>query len=842
MKFSLNNLRQAVSRKKKMKRGGYFWRFCFSVALFAVSSSIFYVAFLFTQLPSPDKLNAKKISQSTKIFDRTGEVQLLEAYGEERRTVIPFEEIPMSVRNATLAAEDPNFYNEPAFNIKGIIRALLANLKAGRVTQGGSTVSQQLVKNVFLTPEKTLVRKIKELILAIEVETKYSKDEILGLYLNQIPYGSNAYGVEEASKTYFDKSAKGLTVAESAALASMPRAPSYYSPWGGHLNDLLQRKDYVLDRMLEFGFISSDEHKKAAAEKLVFQKKPAEVKAYHFALMVRQYLIDKYGEDTVVKGGLRVKTTLDWRLQEVAERVVKAGAERNSELYEGYNSAMVAQDPKTGQILAMVGSRDFASDPLPLGCVPGVSCKFEPDFNVAVQGLRQPGSALKPFAYLTSFEKGYTPQTLVFDVPTEFSANNPSCPALVDFSIENPECFHPRNFDDFFRGPTTFAQGLAQSINVPSVKALYLAGFDEVLKNLKKFGISTLNERGRYGLSLVLGGGEVRLVELVNAYATLAGNGEFHNQSFILEVADSNGKVLESFKDKSENVIDSEYPRLINQILSDSDLRAGLFHGSLFLTVFPGYEVALKTGTTNDYRDAWALGYTPFLTVGVWSGNNDNTPMQRKGGSILAAVPIWSDFLKEALQYFSPESFRRPDPPFISSKPMLSGNYIYNPALGGISYPQTHSILYYVKKSDPLGPMPSDPYNDPQFSNWEFSTVEWAKANVPGFAAYNKPLPAGAYENQLIPKDDINISNFSPASGSFVKSPFLTSAYISAKANVNKIEIYFNGRLVTAMQPKTPTYSLNWFVFDQLQSQNNLEVRVTDANGKETKETSIIYN
>ena len=719
------NYSEKFSRRGKTKKK-FFWRLFFSFFTLIFASLFLYTSLLFNKLPSPNQLNTKKVSQSTKIIDRTGEVQLLEAYNEERRTIIKFSEIPSYVRLATLAAEDANFYNQPAFDWKSIVRAFIANLRKGRVVQGGSTISQQLAKNVFLSPEKTIVRKIKELALAVQLESKYTKDEILGMYLNQIPYGSNVYGIEAASQTFFDKPAKEITLNEAAVLAAMLKAPSYYSPWGEHTSELLERKSYVLDRMLELGFITKEEHSTTKKEKLVFERKPTEVKAYHFSLLVRGYLINKYGEDVVNKGGLQVKTTLEWRLQEIAERVVRDGALRNTELYNGYNAAITVQDPKTGQILALVGSKDFKGDSEPAGCEPGVSCKFEPDFNVATQGLRQPGSALKPFAYLTAFEKGYSPKTVVFDVPTEFTAGDEACPAQVNFSIENKKCFHPNNFGDIFRGPTSFADGLAQSINIPSVKALYLAGIDDVLRMISKFGVKTLTERSRYGLSLVLGGGEVRLIELLNAYATLADEGIYHEQAFILEVRDSEGNVLESYKDKAERVVQPQSPRLINQILTDANLRSGLFHASLPLTVFPGREVALKTGTTNDYRDAWAMGYTPSLAVGVWAGNNDNTPMQRRAGSILAAVPIWNAFLQEAFQYFPSESFNRPEPPFISSKPMLGGNYIYSPSIGGVSYPQVHSILRYIKRSDPLGAFPTDPYDDSQFSNWEEGAKEWA--------------------------------------------------------------------------------------------------------------------
>ena len=458
----------------------------FTAVISLAAVGAIYVAILIKQLPSPYQFNARKINQSTKLYDRTGEILLYEVHGEEKRTVVPFEEIPETLRWATLAAEDANFYNQPAFDLKAIVRAFLINLKEGRITQGGSTITQQLAKNVFLTPEKTLTRKLKELILAIQLESQLSKTEIFSFYLNQIPYGSNAYGVEAASLTYFNKSVRDLTLSEVTIIASLPKAPSYYSPWGNHKKELIQRQNYVLSRMVELGYITEIEKEEVKNKELVFAPQSiGTIKAPHFSLAVREYLIDRYGEDLTTSGGLRVITTLDWEMQQVAEQVIAEGAERNKELYGGENAAMVAQDPKTGQILALVGSKDY------------FDIENEGNFNVVMQGLRQPGSALKPFVYLTAFKKGYPPETVIFDAPTEFVPNNPNCPALVDFSNEDKKCFHPQNFDGKFRGPVALEEGLAQSINVPSVKTLYLAGFDDVLSTIHNFTSPPPNTRER---------------------------------------------------------------------------------------------------------------------------------------------------------------------------------------------------------------------------------------------------------------------------------------------------------------------------------------------------------
>jgi len=678
--------------------------------LLAVLGLAFWLLLIITkmakELPSPEQFVNRQISQSTKIYDRTGETLLYEIHGEEKRTIVSFGEIPDYVKQATIATEDQSFYQHSALDWRAVIRALITNIIKGKIVQGGSTITQQLAKNAFLTPERTFTRKIKELILAYWIEQRYPKDEILNLYLNQISYGANAYGIEAAAQTYFSKSARDLTLAEAATLAALPKAPSYYSPWGPHKEELEQRKNYTIEQMFNLGFIDKEEKQRAQNSKLEFASQSiGSIKAPHFVMLVRDYLVAQYGEEVVEKGGLKVITTLDWPLQELAEIVIKEGAERNTQLYQGKNAALVAQDPKTGQILALVGSKDY------------FDVENEGNFNVASQGLRQPGSALKPFAYITAFQKGYSPETIVFDLPTEFSSYSNVCPLTnINFSDDNPLCFHPQNFDGIFRGPVNFRTALAQSINVPSVKVLYLAGLIDTLKTCQDFGLTTLTDPSRYGLSLVLGGGEVKLTEMVNAYSVFAQEGIKHQQSFILEIKDSQGRILEKYLDQATRVVESQYTQIINNILSDIEARSGLFQNSLNLTVFPDREVALKTGTTNDYKDAWAIGYTPSLVVGVWAGNNNNQPMQKQAGSILAAVPIWHAFMSKALENQPAEFFNKPEV-MSQTKPVLWGEYISNG--------EAHDILYYVDKNNPLGPQPLNPELDSQFWNWELPVRVW---------------------------------------------------------------------------------------------------------------------
>lgn len=535
----------------------------FGITLFILNE----VAKIAKELPDPKQfIVGRQISQSTKIYDRSGEILLYEIYDKEKRTVIPFEEIPDYVKRATTAIEDKNFYDHPSFDWRGMARALTVNILKGRVVQGGSTITQQLAKNAYLTPERTFKRKIKELILSYWIERYYSKDEILNLYLNQIPYGSNAYGIEAASQIYFAKSAKDLTLAEAALLASLLKAPTYYSPWGTHANELMERKNYVLEQMFSLRFIDQEELERV--KKYEFKFAPQNIgtiRAPHFVMMVRDYLINKYGEDFIKRGGLKITTTLDWKFQEIAEKIIKEGAERNEKLYQGKNAALVAQDPKTGQILSLVGSRDY------------FDVQNEGNFNVAAQGLRQPGSAFKPFAYLTAFKKGYTSETIVFDAPTEFVPNNPKCPALVNFSNEEKGCYHPENFDKKYRGPISFRDALPQSINVPAVKALYLAGVEETVKTAEDLGITTLGDPWRYGLSLVLGGGEVKLTDLVNAYATISQNGIKHNQKIVIKIEDLSGQVIELSSDRAIQVIEPQYAQLLNDILSDEEARKNFY-------------------------------------------------------------------------------------------------------------------------------------------------------------------------------------------------------------------------------------------------------------------------
>lgn len=696
-------------------RPRHIWRYIGFILLALAVAVVIEVIIVIKDLPHPEKLNTFQPAQSTKVYDRTGTVLLYEIHGDQSRTVVDINQLHSYIKNATIAAEDQTFYEHSALDWRGFVRAVFVDITTGDFSQGGSTITQQLVKNVFLTNEKTIQRKIKEAILAYWLEQQYTKDEILSFYLNQIPYGSNSYGIESASMRYFGISASSLSVAQAATLAAIPKSPTYYSPWGTHVDELQKRTEYILGEMHSLQYITDQQFADAKKEKVTFlPQNIGVIKAPHFSLMVKDQLSQLYGDEAVEKGGLKVITTLDWKLQQIAEQAVQDGVKRNTELYAGTNGAFVAQDPKTGQVLALVGSANYFDKTI------------DGNFNVAAQGLRQPGSTFKPFVYLSAFEKGYTPDTVVFDVSTNFNTNG------------DPQYnYIPENYDGTFQGPISLKEALAQSINVPAVKTLYLVGLPTALDTAHKLGITTLQDPSRYGLSLVLGGGEVKLIDMVEAYSVFAQDGIKHAQSLILSVQNTKGESLYEFKDSAEQVVDPLYPRMINSILSSASLRSGLFSASLPLTVFDPYAVALKTGTTNDYRDAWTMGYTPSLVAGVWVGNSNNKPMQQKGGSILAALPIWSAFMKQALPEYQPESFPSYTPT-TSSIPMVNGQYDVTLEKNGVPSKQIHEILYYVNKDNPTV-LTQNPTSDPQFYNWEQPVLQWAQLHIPNFnTEYNR--------------------------------------------------------------------------------------------------------
>lgn len=676
----------------------------FSLLAGIMCTGVFTAWAILAGVPSIENIENRAVSESTKIYDRTGNVLLYDVHGSMRRTEIPFDEISPYIRNATVAIEDDKYYQHFGFRPMAFLRAILVNLhlRDGYRGQGGSTITQQVIKNTLLTADKTPIRKAKEIVLAIKLERIASKDEILNIYLNETAYGGTVYGVEEATQYFFGKPAKDVTLAEAAYLAALPQAPTRYSPYGTHRDELDARKNLVLSRMLDLKYISEDEHTAASQEQVQFHSRAeAGIKAPHFVFYVREYLEDKYGADVVANEGLRVVTTLDYELQQEAEKIVRERALSNEKQFNAENAGLVAIDPKSGHVLTMVGSRGFLDEDI------------DGQVNVTIMP-RQPGSSFKPFVYATAFEKGYTPETVVFDVQTQFST---SCSPGEVARSEAP-CYSPGNYDHLFRGPVNLRNALAQSLNVPAVKTLYLAGITDSISTAVDMGISTLAESGRYGLTLVLGGGEVTLLEMTSAYGVFANDGTRSPPTGILRIEDNRGNVLEEFEQNETRALDPQIARLISDILSDNVARTPLYGANSPLN-FPNHDVAAKTGTTNDNKDAWVIGYSSSIVAGAWAGNNIPEPMNQISGLIV--TPMWRSFMDIALEKYPSDDFipPAPDPSQNSLPAVLRGEWNSNPSLG------VHDILYWVNKDNPRGGNPN--HNDSQFNYWEYGVSLWAQ-------------------------------------------------------------------------------------------------------------------
>jgi penicillin-binding protein 1C len=606
------------------------------LVLMAVSLGLGVFVYFAKDLPRPEVFAERQLILPTEIYDRTGEVLLRTIYGEEKREIIAIENVPNHFIEAILASEDANFYKHHGIDFRAIVRAIMVDLKMKKPAQGASTISQQLIRSTFLTIEKTPKRKISEIILTLEMERRHSKEQILEWYLNQVPFGPNIYGAGTVSMAYFDKPIEEITLAESAILASLIRAPSSLSPYGPNREKLFQVQKHILDRMEIVGFISAEQANKAKEEEVEFIKPASNFNiAPHFILYVENYLKQEYKEAYLKTHGFKVYTTIDIEIQEKAQELVKQGVEKNK-IYNAHNASLVAIDPKNGEILAMVGSKDYFSESFPEDCVPGKNCLFEPGVNIATYGQgQQPGSAFKPFVYATAFEKGYTPDSIVIDERTNFGK-------------WGDKDYIPQNYDGRHRGAVTLRQALAQSLNIPAVKMILAAGIANSINTARDMGITTLNQKPSfYGPALVLGAGEVKLMELVSAYGVFSANGLRVPPTPILKIEDQTGNIIKENKKTPRRVISEETAEKINDIISDNNARAPMF-GSNSQLYFPGYWVAAKTGTTDGFRDSWAIGYSRAIAVGVWAGNNDKTPMARKP-AITIAGPMWHEFMAYVL-------------------------------------------------------------------------------------------------------------------------------------------------------------------------------------------------
>lgn len=632
-----------------------------SVLFLLAGIFLIWVFFLLKDVPSPAKLTKTPAPQSTKILDRNQKL-LYEVYSDYRRTPVNFQNISQDVKNATIAIEDKNFYRHHGLDTLAIIRAAFNTLRGKRL-EGGSTLTQQLVKNSLLSDtRRTITRKIKEAILSVATEFTYTKNEILELYLNHAPYGGTVYGIETASQTYFGKPAKDLNLAESALLAGLPQSPTRYSPFGAKPELAVNRQHEVLRRMYEDGYINKDQYDTAKNTKLNFSKKNITINAPHFSLMVRDQLVQKYGEDLVNLGGLVVTTTLDLDLQNYFQASLSAELKKIAKLKISNGAALVTK-PNTGEIISLIGSKDYYDNDI------------DGQVNIAT-ALRQPGSSIKPLNYATGLLLGWPTSLVYLDVPT--------C-----FNVLGQKSYCPKNYDNSFRGPVSMRQSLANSLNIPAVKQLALNSMDSFIATASAMGISTWTDSSKYGLSLTLGGGEVTMFDLAKAFSTFANQGVTVPLVSVLKVQTYDGKTLEEYDaEKTANLVSvlpedwttfwsnlnhssspsaepvttlpKEVTFIISDILADNGARSAAF-GTNSLLVIPNHTVSVKTGTTNDLKDNWTIGYTPDFLAATWVGNNDNTSMSYVASGVTGASPIWNSIMKKLLKEIKDKPLSKPE-------------------------------------------------------------------------------------------------------------------------------------------------------------------------------------
>lgn len=755
-------------------------------------------AYYSRDLPDPSQLTERSISQTTKIYDRTGEHLLYEVYGEENRTLVKIQEgfckddpalatdpngIPLRMLQATITAEDRSFCEHGGFSVKGLLRAVVYLGRRG----GGSTLTQQLVKNAILSNERRIARKIKELIISIELERRYSKDEILQIYFNEIPYGSTYYGVEAAAQNYYGKHVNELTLAQMATLAAMPQLPTYYM---NNPDDLEARRDWILDGMVEQGFVSQEEADAAKQEDSSVSVHVTKIDAPHFVFHVKEQLEEDYGQYQAENGGLKVITSLDYDLQKIAEEEVEKGVEAKGEQFAFSNGALLSLDPKTGQILAMVGSKDYFDDDI------------DGQVNITLRP-RQPGSSFKPIVYTAGFEKGYTPNTILWDVNTDFSTGS------------SP--YAPRDYDLGERGPLRVRSALQGSLNIPAVEMTYLVGVENVLQFAERLGYTTFEDRSRFGLSVGIGAGEVKMIEHVGAFAAIANDGVRHEPVSILRVEGPDGSVLQEWKaDQGEKALDANVARMTSNVLSDNAARAYVFGESSYLQL-GDRPVAAKTGTTNDFYDAWTMGYTPSLVTAVWVGNSEYVPMKRGADGSVVAAPIWNAYMRRALDGKPIEAFAQPEIP-TTGKSILDGimpgtTVTVDKASGKLAteytpsayreerlYAEYHSVLHYVDRSDPLGPMPENPSADPQYALWEQAIADWiARREAETGIAIEQSAPPTEYDDVHVPANFPSVHFTDPSDGTELNDRSLSlSVSAEARRGVTRVEYYLDGDFLGA--------------------------------------------
>ena len=819
--------RPKLNKKNKRLLRRKIWKIILWGGTLGILSIVILFAWAGKDLPDPDKLTDRQVAQSTKIYDHTGEHILYEIFADKKRTIVELGEIPKNLINGVIATEDNTFYEHSGIRPLSILRSFVYGIFGkGTIGGGASTLTQQLVKNAILTNERKINRKIKEVILSIKLEQKFTKDQILKIYFNEIPYGSTNYGVEAAAQSYFGKHVSELDLQESATLAGLPKAPSTYLKGGEALKN---RRDFVLRRMYEEDYITEEEKNTAQNMPITLERHFNDITAPHFVLYVKEQLVDKYGEQTVDTGGLKVITTLDWDKQQAADQTIKEVGDKVLPDANANNASLVALDPKTGQILAMVGSRNFDDE------------SIDGQFNVAIQGKRQPGSSFKPIVYTAAFEKGYTPDTVLFDVITNFAASGKS--------------YQPLNYDLQEHGPVTMRQALQGSLNIPAVKTLYLVGSKKGVEFAERLGYTTFGA-GNFGLSLVLGGGEVRPIEHAGAFGTFANNGIRQEIVSILKVEDNKGDILQEWKKtKGTKVLEPEIAATISNVLSDDGARAYTFGAGGILTL-PDRPVATKTGTTNNYVDAWTVGYTPSLVAVVWAGNTNNSPMKPGFGGSKVAAPIWNAFMRKALEGTSVENFPTP-PTNDSNKAVLKGS-----AGGGITlqvdkitsriatsstpknyivertFIQPHSILHYVTKDDPQGEIPPNPEEDPQYQIWENAIKSWVERKKEA-----NPEWEISFEEPPTEYDDLHSLGLIPTleviyptpSSTITTRQIDTDIRVTAPRGVEKVTYRLDQKYVGVI--RSHPFNLNYYAEFLEPGDHALTIIVEDDVGNKLEET-----
>ncbi|PIQ69969.1 penicillin-binding protein [Candidatus Shapirobacteria bacterium CG03_land_8_20_14_0_80_40_19] len=623
-------VRKLKTHRHRLRTKAGFLGFIFGI--FLSLAVFYYISTIIVDLPSLNKLITREQILTTRIYDRNG-VLLYKIFRDKDRTPVNIDDLPPFIIESTISIEDKDFYRHQGLSLRGIIRAFYQNIFQNKKT-GGSTITQQLIKNALLSNEKTYQRKIREAVLALLTEKKYTKKQILEMYLNEVGYGGAAYGIEEAAQKYFDKSSKDLNLAEAALLAGLPASPTSYSPFGGSPQIAQQRQALVLKKMVENGYISEEQSQTARAEKLKYASGENEISAPHFMMYVKELLVQKYGEKMVEQGGLEITTSLDLNLQATVQKIVKNEIGQLT-AFRISNGAALVTNPKTGEILAMAGSKDyFAKD-------------IDGNYNVTT-ALRQPGSSIKPVNYSIALENGFTPSSLIEDSP-------------ITYMVSGQPPYSPINYDRTYHGLIPLRIALGSSYNVPAVKILAAFGVKKMVTRGQEMGITTWNDSSRFGLSLTLGGGEVKMTDMAVVYGVLANNGIRVDLNPILKVKNSRGKILEeNLSGQQTAVLNQGVAFLLTDILADNSARTPAFgqNSQLFI---PGRAVAVKTGTTQNLRDNWTIGYTPSRVVVVWVGNNDNTPMSYVASGVTGASPIWRKIMSNLLENSPVEKFPQPN-------------------------------------------------------------------------------------------------------------------------------------------------------------------------------------